>query len=156
MHLDRCTRTGLTRATAGPFSFRGLPSADNVPLLQETHKASRDFYRKYGWFRPGAARFVPVNIATPQSWSTLAALTVDGLISWKITRLDKSTGPAGQDTMAFLSDFCDVVLPFIQPYPAARSVIIADNVRACVSLFARQPLIAGVRARVCVAVLAAS
>ena len=50
MHLDRCTRTGLTRATAGPFSFRGLPSADNVPLLQETHKASRDFYRKYGWF----------------------------------------------------------------------------------------------------------
>jgi hypothetical protein len=59
VHLDRCTRTGLTRATAGPFSFRGLPSADNVPLLQETHKASRDFYRKYGWFRPGAARFVP-------------------------------------------------------------------------------------------------
>ena len=84
--------------------------------MDETHKSNRDFYRKYGWFRPGCQRFYDVNIRTPQAWSTLAALTTDGLIAWKTTRLDKSTGPAGQDTDAFLKDFCQVVLPFIQPW----------------------------------------
>ena len=66
----------------------------------------------------------PIN----RQFSTLAAMTVDGMVGWDITELARSSTatnmPKAMDTMGFLNSFCKCVLPVLRPYPQANSVVI--------------------------------
>ena len=94
--------------------------------------SSKDFYRKYGyWFdgenqetNPGMA----FHVGPQRTWSTLGVFTVDGMIDWSTTEIKHVDGQRGMDTMGFMMDVARVVLPYVQPYPAARSIVVADNV----------------------------
>ena len=91
----------------------------------------------------------PINL----SFSTLAAMTLDGMIGWKVpsakapllpksnctdlsraaipqtTSMNHNYGTArrGQDTNCFIENFCDCVLPYLRPFPEPCSVIVLDN-----------------------------
>lgn len=111
-----------------------LAQAEHLVFIDETHKASKDWYPQYGYSRSGCPARVemvgPINL----SFSTLAAMTLDGMIGWKTTPQIHAFGQAsrGQDTGCFLENFCAVVLPYLRPFPEPCSVIILDNSR-CVS-----------------------
>lgn len=66
--------------------------------------------------------------ALNQQFSTLAAMTVDGIVGWKITELARSSSatnmPKAMDTMLFLDSFCRCVLPILRPFPQPNSVLI--------------------------------
>jgi hypothetical protein len=105
---------------------------EQLIFIDETSKNSKDFYRKYGyWFdgenqetNPGMA----FHVGPQRTWSTLGVFTVDGMIDWSTTEIKHVDGQRGMDTMGFMMDVARVVLPYVQPYPAARSIVVADNV----------------------------
>ena len=72
----------------------------------------------------------PINV----SFSTLAAMSLDGMLGWVTTAYHAGQGDAhgrrGQDTGCFLSNFCDCVLPYLRPFPEPRSVVVLDNSRS--------------------------
>ena len=104
---------------------------DTVAGCAETHKAARDWYPQYGYAKSGCPAYVelegPINI----SFSTLAAMTLDGIIGWKTTAYHGGHGDIhgrrGQDTACFIDSFCDAVLPYLRPFPEPCSVVILDN-----------------------------
>ena len=104
---------------------------EQVIFIDETSKNTKEFYRPCGYFLPGShdADKQPSrhNIGPDRAYSTLGVFTVDGMIDWNTTPIGRG-GVRGMDTMAFLTDVNTCVLPWIQPYPAARSIVICDNV----------------------------
>ena len=71
----------------------------------------------------------PINV----SFSTLAAMSLDGMIGWKTTTYHGGQGDIhgrrGQDTGCFLENFCSCVLPYLRPFPEPCSVVVLDNSR---------------------------
>jgi hypothetical protein len=69
----------------------------------------------------------PINV----SFSTLAAMSLDGMIGWKTTAYHGGQGDIhgrrGQDTGCFLENFCSCVLPYLRPFPEPCSVVVLDN-----------------------------
>ena len=55
-------------------------------VRSETHKASKDFYPLYGYARRGCVARVELYCPIGYSFSTLAAMTVDGIIDWYVLR----------------------------------------------------------------------
>ena len=50
------------------------------------------------------------------------------MIGWKSTPISNRGDCRGLDCMDFLLDVAAVEIPHVQPYPAARSIVICDNV----------------------------
>lgn len=99
----------------------------------ETHKAARDWYPQYGYARSGCPAYVEMEGPINVSFSTLAAMSVDGMIGWRTTAYHAGQGDVhgrrGQDTGCFLENFCSCVLPYLRPFPEPCSVVVLDNSR---------------------------
>ena len=55
-----------------------------------------------------------------ERWSILPVYTVDGFITWEVLQ--------GSFAIELFEEFIDInILPYCNPYPAERSVIIMDN-----------------------------
>lgn len=93
-------------------------------------KNNKEFYRQYGYWRPGEKEQhrPSFNLGPHRTWSTLGVFTIDGMISWNSTEITHAEGNRGMDALAFLKDVMHHVLPYLQPWPLARSVVVCDNV----------------------------
>jgi hypothetical protein len=99
-------------------------------------KNSRDFHRKRGYARGSLPAFEKLTIPEiNESFSTLGALTLDGLVNYKTRTVFHGAGNTGIDTDAFLADFQAVLMDpnlppaeqLLQPWPNKNSVILLDN-----------------------------
>ena len=102
-------------------------------FIDETHKNSKDFYRPYGYFRAGTRPWTPILApGISAAYSTLACMSMDGMIDWHTTRLSHygvGGAPKAIDTTDFLASFCKCVLPYIGNWSLGepRSVVVCDN-----------------------------
>ena len=92
------------------------------------HKASKDFVAPVGFARGSEPARVEMGGPINRQFSTLAAMTVDGMVGWDITELARSSTatnmPKAMDTMGFLNSFCRCVLGVLRPFPQPNSVLI--------------------------------
>ena len=98
---------------------------DMVIYVDETHKKPATGFGLYGYTPPGQSCRVQIAGPLGLSFSTLAAMSSHGMLAWKPTQR-AATGD-GQDTESFLSDFAEIVMPLIQPYPGRHSVVVLDR-----------------------------
>eukprot|EP01050_Picozoa_sp_SAG11_P026819 SAG11_NODE_6560_length_1288_cov_2.417998_3_plen_158_part_00 len=75
-------------------------------LCFAVHRATRDFYRQYGYYRVGCPAFTPIDGNISDAFSTLAAMTVEGLISWDTVTLvcSGATTTSGDETLLDAAD----------------------------------------------------
>ena len=110
--------------------------AHHIISLDETYKSSKDMYRKYGYARGGLPARESLTIPDINiSFSTLAALTIDGLVAFKTRWIAHGHGNTGVDTEKFLTDAVHVLVhpdrssdeQLLQAWPKKNSVVILDN-----------------------------
>lgn len=102
----------------GPF----YTSADQLVFVDETAKDSRGTQRRYAWSARGTPAVTSVPFNRGKRVSALCALDINGFISWEITE-------GTFNRMAFHEAMIKNVLPFLNPYPLSRSILILDNAR---------------------------
>jgi hypothetical protein len=78
--------------------------------------------RKYGWAPIGVTPHVYQSIKRSERWSLLPVYTLDGFFTWDIIQ--------GSYTTDLFNAFVEEkVLPFCNPYPGPRSILIVDNAK---------------------------
>ena len=78
--------------------------------------------RKYGWSSVGVAPHVYQSIKRTERWSLLPVYTIDSFFNWEIIQ--------GSFTAELFNAFVEnSVLPFCNPYPGPRSVLVIDNAK---------------------------
>ena len=78
--------------------------------------------RKYGWAPIGVTPHVYKSIKRSERWSILPVYTIDGFFVWDIIQ--------GSYTIDLFNAFVEEkVLPFCNPYPGPRSILIMDNAK---------------------------
>jgi DDE superfamily endonuclease len=78
--------------------------------------------RKYGWAPLGVAPYVYQSIKRTERWSLLPVYTSDGFFSWEIIQGSYTT----ESFNAFVEN---KVLPYCNPYPGPRSILVMDNAK---------------------------
>ena len=77
-------------------------------------------HRKYGWSPKGVRPHENIPFERSERWSVLPAYTVNGFLTWDIEH--------GSFLQELFEDFIEnKLLPFCNPFPGPRSVIIMDN-----------------------------
>lgn len=96
-------------------------SANQLIFLDETSKDYRACNRNYGYALRGLKPRTNFGIfSRGERTSTLAAFDMNGFLDWYMVQ-----GTFNSDL--FLEGFQQAVLPYIQPYPGPRSVVVLDN-----------------------------
>jgi hypothetical protein len=109
----------------------GMCVGGNMAIyVDETHKKPSTGFARYGYSPAGVPLRVELSGPLGESYTTLAAMSSEGMLAWKPTRRD--TNSPGQDTFAFLSDFATTIMGLIEPYPSRHSVVVVDRC-PCVS-----------------------
>ncbi|KAF0713927.1 hypothetical protein AaE_011671 [Aphanomyces astaci] len=100
--------------------FYSHPS--QLVFVDETSKDGRDALRKYAWSRRNTPAVVSLPFARGQRVSILAAFDSTGFISWDYT--------AGTfDRNRFHQVMSEQVIPYLNPWPLPRSILILDNAK---------------------------
>ena len=100
-------------------------------FIDEFHRGTKEFYRLYGYYRPGLPAHTPCVGNISDAFSTLGVMTMDGMIDWKINKMSRQQGSTdrGMDTMAFLANFVEHVYPYLGNFAKnePRSFLVLDN-----------------------------
>ena len=95
---------------------------DQLVFIDETRKDPRTLRRRYGRSCKGARALAEYAFTRHASgWSALGVMTIDGMIDCGLSNA-KGVGAA-----QFLEHLYVHVLPHLQPWPHARSVVVLDN-----------------------------
>jgi transposase len=95
---------------------------DQLVFVDETSKDHRDTRRRYGWSRRGKRCISLQPNNRGKRISVLAALDVNGFFAFDST-------PDTFDRAKFHEAMTTKILPFCNPYPLPRSIIIMDNAK---------------------------
>jgi transposase len=95
---------------------------DQLVFIDETAKDSRDAVRKYAWSRINSAAHVVLPFSRSKRISVLAAMDVYGFFASEMT-------VGTFDRKAFHHALINSILPYMNPYPWPRSILILDNAR---------------------------
>lgn len=102
------------------FSRLAKWDASQIIFVDESAANERNLDRKYGWAPIGVTPVEYLPIKRSERWSILPAYGVDGYIVWEIVQ--------GSFNAELFNNFIrHKVLPFCNPFPHARSVIVLDN-----------------------------
>ena len=95
---------------------------EQLVFVDETSKDGRDAFRRYARSKRGTKAVVRLPFSRGNRISILAALDYTGFMSWKCT--------AGTfSRRAFNNAFSEKVVPFLNPWPLPRSIVIMDNAK---------------------------
>ena len=95
---------------------------EQLLFIDETSKDGRDAFRRYARSKRGTKAVVKLPFSRGERVSVLAALDHKGFLSWKSTR--------GTFTRKKFHDaFSEKVVPFLNPWPLPRSIVIMDNAK---------------------------
>ena len=93
---------------------------DQLVFLNKSSSNERTGDRKYGWSPKGLACETSRPAKRSERWSVLPALTIEGYLDYIIFQ--------GSITADLFVEFVEErVLPYCNPYPGPRSVLILDN-----------------------------
>ena len=95
--------------------------AKQFVFVDESAANSRTMDRKYGWSPIGKPARGVQALRREKRWSLLPAYTVEGYLPGFLIAQGSVTGEMFYDWLKYS------VLPYCQPYPAPRSVIVMDN-----------------------------
>lgn len=94
--------------------------ANQLLFVDESAANERTMDRKYGWAPVGVTPHVYQPLKRSERWSVLPVYTVDGFFNWDIIQ--------GSYTAELFNAFiAEKVLPFCNPYPGPRSILVMDN-----------------------------
>ena len=96
--------------------------AEQPVFIDETAKDGRDAYRRYGWSKRNTKAVVRLPFRRGKRISVVAALDVHGFFGWDWT---EGTFMRGRFHQAFIKH----VVPHLNPWPLARSIVITDNAK---------------------------
>lgn len=91
-------------------------------FIDETSKDGRHAYRRYARSKRGTKAVVKLPFARGKRVSILAALNIDGFMSWATTR-----GTFSRQN--FHNAFAATVVPKLNPWPLPNSIVIMDNAK---------------------------
>jgi DDE superfamily endonuclease len=91
-------------------------------FVDESAANERTMDRKYGWAPVGATPYVYQSIKCSERWSLLPVYTIDGFFNWEIIQGSYTT----ESFNAFVEN---KVLPYCNPYPGPRSILVIDNAK---------------------------
>ena len=95
---------------------------EQLVFVDETSKDGRDAFRRYARSERGTKAVVRLPFSRGNRISILAALDYTGFMSWKCT--------AGTfSRRGFNNAFSEKVVPFLNPWPLPRSIVIMDNAK---------------------------
>jgi len=93
---------------------------EQLMFLDESAANERTADRKYGWAPLGVTPQLYQPLKRSERWSVLPVYTVEGFLTWEIMQ-------AGFDKKSFNDFVRHRVLPFCNPFPGVRSVLVMDN-----------------------------
>jgi len=94
--------------------------AEQLMFLDESVANKRTADRKYGWAPIGTTPHLYQSLNRSERWSILPVYTIDGFLTWEIMQ-------AGFDKQSFNDFVRHQVLPFCNPFPGIRSILVMDN-----------------------------
>jgi transposase len=100
--------------------FYSHPS--QLVFVDETSKDGRDALRKYAWSRRGTSAIVTLPFGRGERVSVLAALDCHGFFGWGMT-------DGTFDRLKFHTVMCEKIVPYLNPWPFPRSILILDNAK---------------------------
>jgi transposase len=95
---------------------------EQLVFVDETSKNSKDYLRKFGWSERGTKCHSTVPFSRGKRLSVLAAMDSNGFFAYECTE-------GTFDRKAFHDALVNKILPFMNPYPFPRSILILDNAR---------------------------
>ena len=95
---------------------------EQLVFIDETSKDGRDAFRRYARSKRGTKAVVKLPFSRGNRVSVLAALDYTGFMSWKCT-----SGTFSRKR--FHNAFSEKVVPFLNPWPLPRSIVIMDNAK---------------------------
>ncbi|KAF0704026.1 hypothetical protein AaE_015146 [Aphanomyces astaci] len=95
---------------------------DQLVFVDETSKDGRDSIRKYAWSKRNKKAIVELPFSRGQRVSALAAFTTSGFLAW-----DYVDGTF--DRATFHDVMVKKILPYLNPWPLPRSILILDNAK---------------------------
>ncbi|KAF0707455.1 hypothetical protein AaE_013592, partial [Aphanomyces astaci] len=95
---------------------------DQLVFVDETSKDGRDSIRKYAWSKRNKKAIVELPFSRGQRVSALAAFTTSGFLAW-----DYVDGTF--DRAVFHDVMVKKILPYLNPWPLPRSILILDNAK---------------------------
>ncbi len=91
-------------------------------FVDETAKDSRHACRRYAWAKRGEEALVSLPFVRGERVSVLASFDINGFFAWSMT--------FGTYTRkSFHNAFYDNILPYLNPWPLPRSILILDNAK---------------------------
>ncbi|OCB88961.1 hypothetical protein A7U60_g3916 [Sanghuangporus baumii] len=94
--------------------------ASQLVFVDETSKDDCTIYRHYGHSVVGHRAQVTQPFVRGQRYSIVAALTIEGYLSARVVE-------GSVDSIEFLNFIVDEILPRMNPWPQANSVLVMDN-----------------------------
>ena len=95
---------------------------EQLIFIDETSKDGRDAFRRYARSKRGTKATVRLPFSRGNRVSVLAVLDHTGFMSWKCT-----SGTFSRKK--FHNAFSEKVVPFLNPWPLPRSIVIMDNAK---------------------------
>ena len=95
---------------------------EQMIFIDETSKDGRDAFRRYARSKKGTKAVVKLPFNRGKRVSVMAALDCNGFFAWKTTR-----GTFTSDK--FHHAFAEKVVPFLNPWPLPRSIVVMDNAK---------------------------
>ncbi|KIK30868.1 hypothetical protein PISMIDRAFT_50591, partial [Pisolithus microcarpus 441] len=99
-----------------------VPDPNMLIFVDEAARDERTVSRRYGRAGRGVRCSVQRRFVRGTRYSIIPAITLDGIIAYDIVE-----GPV--DSERFVKFLKDEVMPYTNPYPGPRSVVIMDNCR---------------------------
>ena len=93
---------------------------EQLIYIDESAANERSLDRKYGWSTKGTPARLISSAKRSAKWSILPVYTYDGFIAWDIIR-------GSYNSHLFVNFVREKVIPFTNPFPGPRSVLIMDN-----------------------------
>ena len=95
---------------------------EQLVFIDETSKDGRDALRRYGWSRINQPSVVHQPFARGNRVSVLAAFDTTGFFAW-------TTTDGTFTRQKFHDGFLQKILPYLNPFPLQRSIVILDNAK---------------------------
>ena len=100
----------------------GNYTAEQIVFVDESSINETTGQRHWGWSDIGKSAIITCPLLRSSRWTILPAISIDGYICSRVV-------PEGFNREQFLEFIRRDLLPVMQPFPAARSVIVMDNCR---------------------------
>ena len=91
-------------------------------FVDKTSKDGRDALRKFAWSRRNTPAIVSLPFGRGQRVSVLAAMDCNGFFGWDFTE-------GTFDRNKFYAIMCQKIIPYLNPWPLPRSILILDNAK---------------------------